>query len=202
MATPDTFKGFGIPSPIEIIPMHRPEKSECDRVLAAYRRQGLSLERAKYHVNTSLTFCLLKREGFRPGEDFRYDSSDESVYLSSEALEYFRESLEPDAFRAAFEESIVPSPWQITSDEVSSKDGETALTTRGWAKFMVRSFLECDDDGEMGERRDIVMAMLQDAGLPEQDAVDLIAAARSKEDGAMTRLVQRVEVGVGVLVKK
>ena len=54
MKTPDTFKGFGIPQPIEIIRLKENSEAEFDRALARYRRQGISTEDAVQFVGISV----------------------------------------------------------------------------------------------------------------------------------------------------
>ena len=199
MKTPDTFKGFGIPQPIEIIRLKENSEAEFDRALARYRRQGISTEDAVQFVGISVLCLQLEQHGFQQGRDFRYVSTRQALALSPAAKQHLQDAIGPDNWDQLAVESLVPDPLEIDHSEILMVDGETLASPANVAKAVVGRLMGRELPVEFGfieswDRAGQVAGglLLERLGLSEADATDLLRNALAGMDGAEERLVQRL----------
>lgn len=202
MTAPNSFKGFGIPTTIKIVPLHDHGPDELKRVTAAYLAQGVSKERATHLLALSRFFLAMEQAGFEQGKDYRYDSALRAVFLSAAAQTHLAGKMPPAVLRQ-LSQQLIPCPSKLEEGDASTGEREPTLTLRGAAKLMTQAIaglMPTDDQGVTATRN--AAHALRAIGLPEEDITDLLEAARSRADGALARLVQRLEEGLIALFQR
>ena len=183
-----TNKGFGSKPNIDVIPLQSLEPSEVDRLISAYRRQGLSKKETMRMMSASLAYYIAKDEGLEPGVDIQHDP--EKGFLMSEAMtEVMKSHTTPQQWRYMEMEQF------ITHEPVVKKPKEqVAMTPVGLCKFLLLTARDPSETIDGGERvRTILTEFLMESGLTEVEAGQMIREWIDGDDSLEDQMIERMK---------
>jgi hypothetical protein len=135
---------------------------------------------------------MLEEAGFKPGEDFHYDSSAGAGALSPAAVAHLAKE-NPEGIRETLAKHRIPGPCDIAPEETGrGEGGEMMLSYVAVAKLLTANLSGLDPNADPEIASASAIDMMRSDGLPEADAIELVSNAKANEDGARLRLVQRL----------
>lgn len=189
------FKGFGQESKgatPRLIRLHDTSRSEMDRAMNGYIRQGVARDQVTSLVATSVVFCMAREAGMIEGEDYKWQP--DGTTLSPRMQEWMQEWVPQQQWEHLKMEGF------INTVEIPETEEKVVLTVAGVAKLMLVTAKEPEGTSDNGAaaQRHCVEAM-EAAGFSRFDAESKLRRYLNGDDSLEQELLDGIAAGVPIL---